>query len=209
MKRARALADSLLRAHPSPSLEDARQLRGLAALTGHVHLAARLQQRAAPDYTFLSSEWEEVTVPLQLTEAALALLAYSAFGAPVDSIDTLEQRIERLVPSYVVPARRTAALGAMLDVPAVLAFPERGLRPSHRPRAGGNYLLPMQWRLGHGDTAGVRQEYGRIRATQRNVRPGDVSFDATYHEIPPPPRPGRHRGGDAGCSISHCRRCPP
>ena len=70
----------------------------------------------------------------------------------------------------------------MLDVPAVLAFPERGLRPSHRPRAGGNYLLAMQWRLGHGDTAGVRQEYGRIRATQRNVRPGDVSFDATYHE---------------------------
>ncbi|HET7468723.1 MAG TPA: hypothetical protein VFJ81_03575, partial [Gemmatimonadales bacterium] len=182
MKPARALADSLLRAHPSPSLDDARQLRGLAALTGHLHLAARLQQRAAPDYTFLSSGWEEVTVPLQLTEAALALLAYSSFGAPVDSIDTLERRVERLIPSYVVPARRTAAREAMLDVPAVLAFPERGIRPMHRERAGGNYLLTMQWRLGQGDTAGVRREFGRIRAAQRNVRPGDVSFDATYNE---------------------------
>jgi tetratricopeptide (TPR) repeat protein/tRNA A-37 threonylcarbamoyl transferase component Bud32 len=182
MKQARALADSLLRAHPSPSLDDARQLRGLAALTGHVHLAARLQQRAAPDYTFLNSDWEEVTVPLQLTEAALALFAYSSFGAPVDSIDTLEQRVERLVPSYVVPARRTAARQALLDVPAVLAFPERGIRPMHRARAGGNYLLAMQWRLGQGDTAGVRQEFSRIRAAQRNFRPGDISFDATYHE---------------------------
>ncbi len=182
MKQARALADSLLRAHPAPSLDDARQLRGLAALTGHVHLAARLQQRAAPDYTFLSSDWEEVTVPLQLTEAALALFAYSSFGAPVDSIDTLEQRVERLVPSYVVPARRTAAREAMLDVPAVLTFPERGLRPMHRARAGGNSLLAMQWRLGQGDTVGVRQEFDRIRALRRNLRPGDVAFDGTFNE---------------------------
>lgn len=182
MTGARALADSLLRAHPAPSLEEARQIRGLAALTGQVHLASRLQQRAAPDYTFLSSDWEEVTVPLHLTETALALLAYASFGAPLDSIDTLEERVERLVPSYVVPARRAAAREAMLDGPTVLAYPEQGLRPMHRPRPGGNYLLAMQWRLGQGDTAGVRQEFGRLRAAQRTVRPGDVSFDATYHE---------------------------
>jgi hypothetical protein len=70
----------------------------------------------------------------------------------------------------------------MLDVPSVLAFPERGIRPMHRARAGGNYLLSMQWRLGQGDTAGVRQEFNRVRTAQRNVRPGDISFDATYNE---------------------------
>jgi tetratricopeptide (TPR) repeat protein len=179
---AKALADSLLRAHPAPSLDDARQLRGLAAITGHAHLAARLQQRAAPDYTFLSSDWDEVSVPLQLTEAALALFAYSAFGAPVDSIDTLEQRVERLIPSYVVPARRSVARQALLDIPAVLAFPERGARPMHRPRAGGNYLLEMQYRFARGDTAAVRAELNRVREVQRNLRPGDIAFDVTYQE---------------------------
>ena len=182
MARARALADSVLRVNPSPSLDDAEQLRGLAALTGHVHLAARLQRRAAPDYTFLTSDWEEVTVPLQLTEAALGLFAYSSFGTPVDSIRALEQRVERLIPSYVGPAKRTAARQAMLDIPAVLAFPERGVRPMHRAKAGGNYRLVMQWKLAQGDTAGVREEYRKIREVQRNLRPGDISFDATYHE---------------------------
>jgi tetratricopeptide (TPR) repeat protein len=182
MAQARALADSALQANRAPSADDARQLRGLAALTGHVHLAARLQQRAAPDYVFLTPDWEEITVPLQLTEAALGLFAYASFGAPVDSIQTLEQRVERLIPSYVVPARRTAARQAMLDIPAVLAFPERGVRPMHRGKAGGNYRLVMQWKLARGDTAGVREEFRKIREVQRNLRPGDISFDATYHE---------------------------
>jgi tetratricopeptide (TPR) repeat protein len=182
LTRARALADSVLRVNPLPSAESAPHLRGLAALTGHAHLAARLQARAAADYTFLSSDWDEVTVPAELGEAALRLLAYASFGGPLDSVRALEQRIERLIPSYVVPGRRTAARQALLDIPAVLAFPERGATPLHRARAGGNYRLTMQWKLAHGDTAGVREDLHRLGLVQRDVRPGDVSFDATYHE---------------------------
>jgi hypothetical protein len=181
MAAARALADSVLRANPNPTLDDARQLRGLAALTGHVHLAARLQRRAAPDFTFLTPAWEEVNVPLQLTDAALGLFAYSAFGTPTDSLVALEQRVERLIPSYVEPAKRESARQAMLDMPAVLAFPERGRRPMHRPKAGGNYRLEMQWELARGDTTGVRKHFKKIREVQRDIRPGDVAFDGTYH----------------------------
>jgi hypothetical protein len=182
MALARALADSVLRANPKPTLDDARQLRGLAALTGHIHLAAQLQRRAAPDYTFLTPAWEEVNVPLQLTDAALGLFAYSAFGTPLDSLVALEQRVERLIPSYVEVGMRSRARQAMLDMPAVLAFPERGARPMHRPKAGGNYRLVMQWKLAQGDTAGVREEFRKLREVQRDLRPGDVSFDGTYHE---------------------------
>jgi hypothetical protein len=181
MRPARILADSLLRTNPDPTLDDARQLRGLAALTGHVHLAAQLQRRAAPDYTFVTPDYEEVNVPLQLTEAALGLFAYSSFGAPVDSVVAFEERVERLIPSYVEPAKRAHARQAMLDNPAVLEFPERGLRPMHRAHAGGDYLLEMQWELGRGDTAAFRSHYSKIREVQRNLRPGDVTFDATYH----------------------------
>ncbi|MGH7509251.1 MAG: protein kinase domain-containing protein [Gemmatimonadales bacterium] len=182
MAAARALADSVLRTNLRPSLDDARQLRGLAALTGQVHLATRLQRRAAPDYTFLTPAWEEVNAPLQLTDAALALFAYSAFGTPNDSLVALEQRVERLIPSYVESGMRSPARQAMLDMPAVLAFPERGLRPMHRPDAGGNYRLAMQWHLSNGDTTALRSHFKALNELRGNLRPGDIAFDGTYHE---------------------------
>ena len=182
MAAARTLADSVLRANPHPTMDDARQLRGLAALTGHVHLAAQLQRRAAPDFTFLTPAWEQVNVPLQLTDAALGLYAYSAFGTPTDSLVALEQKVERLIPSYVEPGMRGRTRQALLDIPAVLAFPERGLRPMHRAKAGGNYRLEMQWELAQGDTAQLRQHFKKLEAVQRSLRPGDVAFDGTYHE---------------------------
>jgi tetratricopeptide (TPR) repeat protein len=181
MAEARALADSVLRANPDPTLEEARQLRGLAALTGRVHLAAQLQRRAAPDFTFLTPEWDEINVPLQLTDAALGLYAYSAFGIPRDSLVALEQRVERLIPSYVEPAKRTATRQALLDFPALLAFPERGSRPMHRSTPSARYLLVMQHQLARKDTAGVRQSFIKLQEVQRDLRPGDVAFDGTYH----------------------------
>jgi tetratricopeptide (TPR) repeat protein len=182
MAEARSLADSLIGANPKPSLEDARQLRGLAALTGRVHLAANLQRRAAPEFTFLTPEWEEINVPLPLTDAALGLFAYSSFGVPKDSLVALEQRIERLIPSYVEAGKRSQAGQALLIRPAILAFPERGLRPMHRLKPSGDYRLEMQLKLAQKNLTAVRHSLERLREVRKNVRPGDVAFDATYHE---------------------------
>jgi serine/threonine protein kinase/tetratricopeptide (TPR) repeat protein len=182
MAAARALADSVLRLNPNPSMDDARQLRGLAALTGRVHAAADLQRRAAPDFTFLTPDWKEVNVPLPLTDAALGLYAYAAFGTPLDSLVELERRVERLIPSYVEAGLRSRTRQALLDIPAVLAFPERGIRPMHRAKAGGNYRLEMQWELARGDTAALRNHLREIHALRGGMRPGDVAFDGTYHE---------------------------
>jgi eukaryotic-like serine/threonine-protein kinase len=179
---AKRLADSLLAAYPDPGMEDAPQLRGLAALTGRVHLAARLQRKAAPDFTFLTSDWQEIEVPLALADAALALFAYASFGTPTDSLAELERRIERLMPSYIEPRLQRTTREALLDVPAVLAFPERGLRPVHRPKAGGNYRLEMQYLLAKGDTAGVERVFAELAELRRGDRPGEVAFDGTYHE---------------------------
>jgi tetratricopeptide (TPR) repeat protein/tRNA A-37 threonylcarbamoyl transferase component Bud32 len=182
MEAARALADSVLRVNPNPNMDDARQLRGLAALTGRMRWAANLQRRAAPDFTFLTPNWEQVNVPLPLTEAALGLYAYASFGTPLDSLAELERRVERLIPSYVEPRARARTRQALLDAPTMLAFPERGLRPMHRAKAGGNYRLELQWELARGDTAGVRKHLQQIHDLRRGMRPGDVAFDATYHE---------------------------
>ena len=182
MPAARRLADSLLRADSTPTLDDAEQLRGLAALTGRLHAAARLLRRAAPAYTFMTSTWEPVEVPLPIADAALELLAYASFGAPRESLTVVERRVERLIPSYLEPNAGCPTREAMLDWPAALAYPEQGLGPTHRPKAGGNYLMEMQWALARGDTTGVRRQFSVLREIRGEQRPGDVSFEGTYHE---------------------------
>jgi hypothetical protein len=51
----------------------------------------------------------------------------------------------------------------------------------HRKKAG-RYLLQMQWLLGQKDTTGLRESFKQIKEVQRDLRPGDVAFDGTYHE---------------------------
>jgi hypothetical protein len=40
----------------------------------------------------------------------------------------------------------------------------------------------MQWKLARGDTAGVREDFRKLREVQHALRPGDIAFDGTYHE---------------------------
>jgi hypothetical protein len=90
--------------------------------------------------------------------------------------------VERLIPSYVERRLRRTTREALLDMPAVLAFPERGVRPVHRASAGGNYRLQMQWSLSRGDTTNLRRQLGELREIREDIRPGQVAFDGTYHE---------------------------
>ena len=182
MKAARLLADSLLRAHPNPALEDAPQLRGLAALTGRVNRAAQLERLSAQDFRFMTWDWQPVDVPVQLADAALALFAYASFAATSDSIVALQRRIDRLIPSYLEPALRQRTREALLDNPSVFTFPERGLGPTHRAVAPSIYLMEMQWALAHGDSNRVRSQFRELHELRRFQRPGDVAFEGTYHE---------------------------
>jgi tRNA A-37 threonylcarbamoyl transferase component Bud32/tetratricopeptide (TPR) repeat protein len=182
IRGARVLADSLLRTNPDPTPEEAVQLRGLAALTGRVHRAARFERLAAQDYSFRTWDWEPVNVPPQLADAALGLLVYASFATPMDSVVALQRTVERLIPSYVESRLRKRTREAMLDMPSVLTFPERGLGPTHRAVAPSVYLLEMQWALARGDSARVRSDFREIRELRRYQRPGDVAFDGTYHE---------------------------
>jgi hypothetical protein len=94
---------------------------------------------------------------------------------------TLEDRVERLIPSYVEPGKRMGTRQALLDYSTLLAFPERGIRPMHRGKLPARYLLVMQWQLGRKDTTGLRESFKKLQEVQRDLRPGDVAFDGTYH----------------------------
>jgi tetratricopeptide (TPR) repeat protein len=181
---ARRQADSLLRIWrtPSPPPEAAAYLAGLAALTGHIHRAAELWRSAWRDSVVIASDGSAVQAPPEIMDAALPLLVYSSLGAPPDSIVLLERRVESRVKGYVAPTRRRAVGQAVLDQPAMLAFPDIGVRSVHRARAGAYYLIEMQWALAHGDTATVRTALARKRAERQGAAPGQISIDYTYQE---------------------------
>lgn len=178
--RARMLADSLLKA-VSPAPANVNHLAAIAALTGRAEQSSRMLRMAAETHVPLSIDGRPVSVPLPVTQSALALLAYASVGAPRDSLVAVERRLERQVNSWVQPAMRARVRSALLERPLQLAFPELGYIDAGAG-SGGNYLRTMQRALVQGDTAAVRRDFARIVRIRADQRPGDVSVDITFQE---------------------------
>jgi tetratricopeptide (TPR) repeat protein len=178
---AKALADSQLAAFGDPAPPSvAGPLARLALLTGRVSRGANLLPRSADENSLRTVEDILIAAPPDILEGSLELLAYSAAGEPVDSITAIRTRIDQAVDRLVEAPRRTAVRQAALDLPAVLAFPRVGLGETHRARAGGLYLMELQWALGRGDTAAVRAGLAEAsRQTQQGL-PGDIPIDFAY-----------------------------
>jgi hypothetical protein len=178
--QARAVGDSLLAAWPAPDPEDARQLAGVAVITGRVNRAAALlaMDVASP---FTTPEGDHIILPASVAAPARHLLVYAAVGVPAESISVVERRITGLVASWIEPQRQAAALQAALHEPAMLAFPQLGAREAHSRQAGGNYLLRLQ-RLLARDPAAVRIELAEIDSSRGDLRAGDVASEIVYQE---------------------------
>ncbi len=181
---AAALADSVLAAAPAdPSPLAARQLAGLAVLTGRVYGAAQLLRLSAPLDTPVTWDGLEVPdAPIPVKQAGLALLAYASLGAPAESLRALKARVDQRVSSWAGPISRERLRLAVLHGPMGLAFESIGLSDVHRADAGGDYVIKMQWALAHGDTAAVRAELARQAGFRTRSRAGDVAMDGTYSE---------------------------
>ena len=180
---ARRIADSVLEAARSLEPDEALRVAPLAALTGRVRRTAALLVRAAPVAEVATPDGERIEgPPTPAVAAGLTLLAYSALGAPRDTLERLERRVQQLVDAAVRPERRPPLRAALLGVPAVLAFPAAGPRPWLRDVQGRSYLADLQERLAQGDTAEVRQRLAALVAARRLARPGDVAIDAMYQE---------------------------
>jgi len=157
-------------------------LAGLALLTGQVNRAAEIVRSSGLDNSLLTAEGTQVQPPAQVVETARAFMVYASAGGPLDSLKALDRRVASLVRHYVRASDFEAAYRGALDFPRILAYPELGLGPTHRAKAGANFLMEMQWSLAHGDTAAFRTQYDAVRAMQSQVRPNDVAMDATFLE---------------------------
>ncbi|HEY7685511.1 MAG TPA: serine/threonine-protein kinase [Gemmatimonadales bacterium] len=179
--RARGLADSILRANPSPDTVAAHQIAGLAGLTGRAHLTARLFAAGGRDSTFTSLSGVQTIQPLRLANTGLALWGYAALGTPRDSIAALARRVDSLIQIWVAPARRIVQSDAILDRPRMWAFPLLGTRPIGPDRPGYGYLQMLR-DLEAGDTTAIRARLANLRALRAGMRAGEVAITRTYGE---------------------------
>ncbi|PYP94081.1 MAG: hypothetical protein DMD38_16415, partial [Gemmatimonadetes bacterium] len=179
---ARTRAEAVLEGWQRVGASEAAELSGLAALTGRVFAAATLLSRSAAVDTFLTWSGVRVVAPRPAAEPALALLAYAAFGVPRESVVVVGRRAEQAILNWADERRRPTVRQALLNFPAVLAFPVVGLSDLHGSETGGNYLLGMQWALAHGDTAAVRARFAWLADLRHDFRPGDLASYAVYHE---------------------------
>jgi tRNA A-37 threonylcarbamoyl transferase component Bud32/tetratricopeptide (TPR) repeat protein len=178
---ARLRADSALQARGTAGAEGARDRAGLAALTGHVNLAADLLAQGAPLDTPMTTRGVPIIVARPAAEQALRLQVYAAFGAPKDSLVAGRARSQQLINTWVEQRRQAQAREALLYLPSILAFPEVGLSPLHVRSASGG-LLSMQWDFAHQDTAALRATLEQVDSLRTDLRPGDMAVFVVYHE---------------------------
>ncbi len=179
---AAAQAESLLAAPPSLDSAAIPLLAAVAALVGEADLAARYAIQGASGIERSYQDGVKASLPGLVSETAIALLIYSALGAPLDSVAALEQRMERMI-SLMPPAQQGAVRGLLLARPATLAYFVSGLRPAHR-LSDGPYapVLALQRQLAAGDTSGM-PSYRKVELEMALPYFPHVALDASYQHV--------------------------
>ena len=175
IRRASALADSLLRRSTPSSGADPSDLATLAMLTGQVTLAsglARLPRRGVAR-----------NVPAQAAGDDLALLVFAASGGPPDSLAAVEQRLAHSIAAgtdseNLKQQHRLELLGR----PAVLTYPEFPFRSLPELANLGDYLLEAIAAHRANDIDLVRRILGDALKGRNWMQPANLGFEVLYPE---------------------------
>jgi hypothetical protein len=175
---ARVLADSVLAewATRTPAPDVARELSGLAAFTGRVHLTSTLSN------TSMAAVYGDAGIAPAVTAIAMRLFARASLGVCDDTLSMLRAEIDRVLDSYAQPNRRTQIRASAIGRAASLAYPCMGTAAVRD--------IPPTSPLDRAQRAHAQRDWNRARAvldTLRTVirtmdRPGDVSLDHTVQE---------------------------
>jgi hypothetical protein len=171
VRAARALADSVLTVEP-PAGTDHRLLASIAILTGRIHLAATLNERA-------SAEWR---APPPIARSAARLVVYASVGGPADSLETLEERVASATDRAMAAEERLDARLEWLARPATLAFEHHRMRVLRDLHGQGDPLLDAQAALLASDTAGVLRYFQEIGQRRKYYTPEVLTLDGLYPE---------------------------
>jgi DNA-binding SARP family transcriptional activator len=175
LRRARTLADSLL-GDPPASPGAARALAPLAVFVGRIHLGARLAAMSTDPPRELAGP-----IPPSVYAASNALQVYGGVGMPLDSLRTIEVRLERALQNHFSREELPGARTALLMRVARTAFPTQRSRLIEQD-AARDYLAEAESAFLRGDTLAVRAVMTRITALRQSVRASELAFDGLYPE---------------------------
>lgn len=175
---ARALADTLLDGMPArPDAATAGTVQPLAALRGRITQSAALLMPLAEGFMF-----EGIRLPIEPTRTALALLNYSAFGAPAESIRVLAHRLQAQLASWEAPVRQEAALAVGLREPLSYAYRSVGTVAARIPDSSLSYLARMWRGVDQGRHQDVRRTLAALRQYRHDQRAGSLAMGAAVQE---------------------------
>ena len=175
----RHAADSILSAASHSGGGGNAELAGLATLTGRGHLAAELL-RDSSAFELVLPEFGPVVLRKPIADVALSLVAYSAVGGPADSVSALTRRFDLLLPSYVSPPAKVAAIrAAVLGRALSVSYPGGRTLLAGLPRATVLEVEVPQLLAAH-DIAGARALLKSWDKRGYGHLPGAISVDGTY-----------------------------
>ena len=180
---ARALADSTLRAWPTPSATQAGYLASLAALTGRARQGARLAASAAADtqhIPFATATGRRVDLPIGITAGALALRMYASLGGPRDSLRATLLRTKGLIDRWVAPSGRADTRESLFRTSFALAYDSLAPFVTFELDSSQDYMLAMRMALAAGDTTAVRRHSRNFDQTVSRYLPGTMGTDRLY-----------------------------
>ena len=173
LRRAKALADSLLDQHQPSTEQEAALLATIATLTGRANRAASLSREAPAR-----------SAPQPIAQHGPALVAFAALGGPLDSLHALEQQVERAMAALLAEGERKQARGQWLLRAAILAVPEHQFEFIAREMSTSNFheRLLSAWR--RTDLPGAHAVLAELRAERVRgaIRSWDVGTDGLYAE---------------------------
>ncbi len=171
LRRVRSVADSLL--EDTLSRYQPEVTGGLAALLGRPHVVAQSARQTAARLTH---------IPAPYQSDAAALIAYASMGEPLDSIRTIEQRLEQAIRSAVSPQDMDRVRYSALGQAAALALPVYVFQLVRDGATQSDYQLELGTAISSRDEARIREILDRIRETRRTLRAADVTMDAVVVE---------------------------
>lgn len=169
MRAATALADTLLKRGRAGEVANPDVLVSLAAFTGRAADAAILNRRAAG-----LDGW---TMAPPLRTYAPALLIFSAFGGPADSLTRLEDEVARAIDQVLPVSSRDGLRDLYLVRPATIAFPVHRSERLQALASADYYLLKAELAYLRHDSAAVRTILSHVQS----LREGRV-IDVLYPE---------------------------
>jgi serine/threonine protein kinase len=170
--RARVLADSLL---SGPyTVADARDLIGLAALTGKINKTAELA-RITNDYAA-----GVASVPVPVVDAAAPFFAFAALGICGDTVLALERHLDNQLERFVADVQFKQTQKLVEARPLAMLGPCTGGKASLKIEPGMSRPLKLEQAFAKRDSRSVQSLLASIQRDARTQRPGDFSMDFVY-----------------------------